>query len=248
MNDDKQLKPEDQAQQRDPISVDGNDNIVGDENIVAQGDGAIAAGAGSEVHHHETHVYDAQELLDALLAENDGDEAQTLEQLKAILVRHRERKAVAPLDEKIDALAVKIDGAIENFQTTSAEQSQSLEELRQNKDFMKNLGWLVAELAAGVALGELIDWVKGQAVEAATRRAMEKPVRVPKRSTSKPCKSKSTKSYPSEVRLDRLPRKLFEPELVRIPAGWFLMGSDPRVDDQAYDDEQPQHRVYQLQQ
>jgi sulfatase modifying factor 1 len=33
-------------------------------------------------------------------------------------------------------------------------------------------------------------------------------------------------------------------ELVRIPAGDFLMGSDPAMDDKANDDEKPQHRVY----
>jgi formylglycine-generating enzyme required for sulfatase activity len=33
-------------------------------------------------------------------------------------------------------------------------------------------------------------------------------------------------------------------ELVRIPAGEFLMGSDPAVDKAARDNEQPQHRVY----
>lgn len=32
-------------------------------------------------------------------------------------------------------------------------------------------------------------------------------------------------------------------ELVRVPAGEFLMGSDPQVDKNAYDDEQPQHRL-----
>ena len=32
-------------------------------------------------------------------------------------------------------------------------------------------------------------------------------------------------------------------ELVRIPAGEFLMGSDPAVDKDAFDDEKPQHRV-----
>ena len=35
-----------------------------------------------------------------------------------------------------------------------------------------------------------------------------------------------------------------EPELVRIPAGEFLMGSDPQKDGRAYEAEQPQHRVY----
>jgi serine/threonine-protein kinase len=32
-------------------------------------------------------------------------------------------------------------------------------------------------------------------------------------------------------------------ELVRVPAGEFLMGSDPAKDEDAYDDEQPQHPV-----
>jgi len=31
---------------------------------------------------------------------------------------------------------------------------------------------------------------------------------------------------------------------VTIPAGWFLMGSDPAKDRDAHDDEKPQHRVY----
>jgi formylglycine-generating enzyme required for sulfatase activity len=35
-----------------------------------------------------------------------------------------------------------------------------------------------------------------------------------------------------------------EPELVLIPAGEFLMGSDPAQDGRAYDAEQPQHGVY----
>jgi formylglycine-generating enzyme required for sulfatase activity len=36
----------------------------------------------------------------------------------------------------------------------------------------------------------------------------------------------------------------FEPEMVLIPAGEFLMGSDPNVDKTARDDEQPQHTLY----
>ncbi len=41
-----------------------------------------------------------------------------------------------------------------------------------------------------------------------------------------------------------LPEQPFEPEMILIPAGEFLMGSDPHQDHNAYDYEQPQHRLY----
>ncbi|MCK6625115.1 MAG: SUMF1/EgtB/PvdO family nonheme iron enzyme [Anaerolineae bacterium] len=40
---------------------------------------------------------------------------------------------------------------------------------------------------------------------------------------------------------DRLP---FEPEMILISAGEFLMGSDPKKDKQAQEEEQPQHTLY----
>jgi formylglycine-generating enzyme required for sulfatase activity len=40
------------------------------------------------------------------------------------------------------------------------------------------------------------------------------------------------------------PSEPFEPELILIPAGEFLMGSDPQKDEGAYEVEQPQHTVY----
>jgi formylglycine-generating enzyme required for sulfatase activity len=39
-------------------------------------------------------------------------------------------------------------------------------------------------------------------------------------------------------------RQPFEPEMILIPAGEFLMGSDPNVDEYAEVREQPQHRLY----
>jgi formylglycine-generating enzyme required for sulfatase activity len=40
------------------------------------------------------------------------------------------------------------------------------------------------------------------------------------------------------------PKQPFEPELILIPAGEFLMGSDPQQNKDAADAEQPQHRLY----
>jgi formylglycine-generating enzyme required for sulfatase activity len=40
------------------------------------------------------------------------------------------------------------------------------------------------------------------------------------------------------------PRQPFEPEMILIPAGEFLMGSDPHKDKDALDREQPQHTLY----
>jgi hypothetical protein len=40
------------------------------------------------------------------------------------------------------------------------------------------------------------------------------------------------------------PEQPFEPEMILIPAGEFFMGSDPRKDENAQDDEQPQHMLY----
>jgi formylglycine-generating enzyme required for sulfatase activity len=42
----------------------------------------------------------------------------------------------------------------------------------------------------------------------------------------------------------RRARQPFEPEMILIPAGEFLMGSDARQDASAYDQEQPQHLLY----
>jgi formylglycine-generating enzyme required for sulfatase activity len=56
------------------------------------------------------------------------------------------------------------------------------------------------------------------------------------------------KDHPEEAFQELLeviqPAHPFEPEMVLIPAGEFLMGSDPSKDEYAYEHEQPQHTLY----
>ncbi len=75
--------------------------------------------------------------------------------------------------------------------------------------------------------------------EIANRKPPAEPgkVKAPDVETSKqPAPPKPTLSTPA-------PQPI-EPELIHIPAGEFLMGSDPDKDKYARDDEQPQHTVY----
>ncbi len=54
------------------------------------------------------------------------------------------------------------------------------------------------------------------------------------------------KPKPASTKLPQVlsPQHPFGPELILIPAGKFLMGSDPKRDKQARDNEQPQHSLY----
>src|SRR5687767_14963216 len=57
--------------------------------------------------------------------------------------------------------------------------------------------------------------------------------------------SAPSKPKPASTQLPQvLPQHPFEPELTRIPAGKFLMGSNPSKDKHAEEDEQPQHSLY----
>ena len=70
-------------------------------------------------------------------------------------------------------------------------------------------------------------------LEAKLAAAPPPPVPVPEAPPAEPGEEQPTP--------DRLP---FEPEMILIPAGEFLMGSDRRQDKDARDDEQPQHTLY----
>ena len=50
-------------------------------------------------------------------------------------------------------------------------------------------------------------------------------------------------TFPQPGKQGNVARLPFEPEMILIPAGEFLMGSDPQHDELAFDREQPQHRL-----
>jgi hypothetical protein len=83
--------------------------------------------------------------------------------------------------------------------------------------------------------------IVGSAVEMSTLRKLEKSVSRPQKSDPILSVIKSSTSSPSDHITITHPIHL---ELVRVPAGEFLMGSDPAKDKDAQSDEQPQHRVY----
>ncbi len=77
-------------------------------------------------------------------------------------------------------------------------------------------------------------------------KGREKPAVVKKPEPMRPpCQAPPHGTMPEAVRPTVMERHLpFEPEMILILADEFLMGSDPSVDRDAWDEEQPQHILY----
>jgi len=111
--------------------------------------------------------------------------------------------------------------------------------------------------APALFMGSPVGLVSGPGVGLRSDQAqvIEKPRQVSaQRKTPAEVLEPAPAAPPQEVvkpRRERAPKRKIpirtpqpiEPEMVLIPAGEFLMGSDPEQDERAYEAEQPQHRV-----
>jgi len=100
---------------------------------------------------------------------------------------------------------------------------------------------LLADPQHGSAVREVLEeLVIGDPDEDVRRRALEALQVAPAPAPEAAIEVSAPEPEPAEAAAERLP---FEPEMVLIPAGPFLMGSDPTKDADAHDDEQPQRQV-----
>jgi len=74
-------------------------------------------------------------------------------------------------------------------------------------------------------------------------KVLSTPVPAPSKPKIEKRPQRSAPPAPSKQKIIT-PTQPFDPELILIPAGEFLMGSDPKKDKKADDDEQPQHTLY----
>jgi formylglycine-generating enzyme required for sulfatase activity len=84
-------------------------------------------------------------------------------------------------------------------------------------------------------------WARGGVRDEASATVQVRPPRVVTPRTEPAPGRKPAAKPASDVPTITSPIHL---ELVRIPAGEFLMGSDKSKDEQAFADEQPQHRLH----
>jgi formylglycine-generating enzyme required for sulfatase activity len=75
-------------------------------------------------------------------------------------------------------------------------------------------------------------------------RALQAGRPSPERVAAAPQPTSLGGAIPVQPLAGAITRQPFEPEMILIPAGEFLMGSDPRKDRDAHGDEQPQHTLY----
>jgi formylglycine-generating enzyme required for sulfatase activity len=116
----------------------------------------------------------------------------------------------------------------------------------------ERVGGIAGVVAVLIALGawlvpNVADFLSARLFETPTVTAtLPTPTSVPSTDTPTPTRVSPTDTpTPSPSPLPVMERvQPFEPEMVLIPAGEFLMGSDPSVDKDAQDGEQPQHILY----
>lgn len=95
------------------------------------------------------------------------------------------------------------------------------------------------DLLIGIAGAAIYEWLKSTGEKLP-------PVPEPQAAPAPPEETVEVEEEPEKTPEppSRSGRRLFEPEMVRIPAGYFWMGSDKREDAEAYGDEMPQQRVF----
>jgi serine/threonine protein kinase len=110
-------------------------------------------------------------------------------------------------------------------------------------DRYQSVGQMVEALRKAVTEAPVPDEVVAPPLPAEKR---EKPIVVKELEPAHPPRpAPPNGTMTTEMRPTDMVRYLpFEPEMIPIPAGEFLMGSDPSVDKDAWDEEQPQHTLH----